>query len=82
MTKDRLVQISRPQGIYGKLILRLKEIEKTEKFTEWATVYEKLCRGFSLKKVEIRETLMMLRDFGFIEVSPKGIKLKFEVKDE
>ena len=82
MKKAEVIFIPRCNGLYGKLILRLKEIDIPNRFIEWANIYEKLCRGFSLKKQEIREILFLLNDLGFIYISPRGVKLNFEVKND
>jgi hypothetical protein len=81
MKKREIVNISRLRGLWGKFILRLIEINKKDSWIDWANVYEKQCRGFSLKKQDIRENLFVLRDLGLIELSPAGIKLNFEVQN-
>jgi hypothetical protein len=73
------ILINKPRGLYGKLLVRLTEINKQDRFIEWKIVYEKLGRGFSIKKEEVRETMCFLRDVGFCDVSCKGVRLNFEV---
>jgi len=80
MKKIEVINIPRPCGLWGRFILRLKEIDRPSQFILWADIYEKLCRGFSLRKQEIRECVLVLRDLGLIDISPRGIKLNFEVK--
>lgn len=82
MKKQLTLNKERLCGLYGKLILRLLEINKPDKYIEWSYIYEKLGRGFSIKKEEIREIILMLRDIGLCEISCKGTKLNFDVKDE
>jgi hypothetical protein len=77
----KAIILNKPRGLYGKLMLRLKEIEHNHKFIPWSNSYEKLCRNYSLNKQEIREIIFILRDFGLVDVSPLGIKLNFEVKN-
>jgi hypothetical protein len=71
--------INKPRGLYGKLLVRLTEINKQDRFIEWAIVYKKIGAGFSVKKEEIREIVFLLRDIGFCDISCKGIKLNFKV---
>lgn len=73
------ILINKPRGLYGKAILRLKEIDHPGRFIEWAKIYEKIGRNFSIKKQEIREVIVILRDLGMCDISPKGAKLNFEV---
>jgi hypothetical protein len=75
------------RGLYGKLLCRLFELnQKIKKFGSssiaWSYVYEKIGRNFSLKKPEIREALFVCRDFGYIDVSNKGIKLNYSIKND
>lgn len=81
MKKQLILNRLRLKGLYGKLILRLIEIDKPERFIEWKIVYEKLSRGFSIKKEEVRETVCFLRDMGFVDISCKGVRLNFGVQN-
>ena len=82
MKKQLQLNRLRLKGLYGKLILRLANIDKPERFIEWKIVYEKLGRGFSIKKEEVRETMCFLRDVGFVDISCKGVRLNFGVQNE
>lgn len=70
------------------LFVRLKELEnsikglKSKEFIGYSYVYEKLCRNFSVKKEELKEILEYLKNAGFIEVSPIGIKLNYKLEDD
>ena len=81
MIKKELINIQRCKGLYGKLILRLWEIDEPDRFIEWSHIYEKLGRGFSIRKQEIRELILVLRDLGLCDISPKGARLNYEVND-
>lgn len=82
MEKQIILKKERLRGLYGKLITRLLEINKQDKYIEWSNVYEKIGRGFSIKKEEIRELTFMLRDIGMCDISCKGIRINFKVKNE
>jgi hypothetical protein len=79
MKKQLLLNKQALKGLYGKLIFRLTEINKQDRFIEWAIVYKKIGAGFSVKKEEIRELVFFLRDLGFCDISCRGVKLKFKV---
>ena len=81
MKKVEVLYISQCNALYGSLAKRLIQINKQDQYILWADIYEKLCRGFSLKKQEIREALSLLHNFGFISISPRGVKLNFEVRE-
>jgi len=81
MKKQILLNIHQLRGLYGKLIFRLAEIDNPERFIEWKIVYEKLGRGFSIRKEEVRETICFLRDVGFVDISCKGVRLNFGVEN-
>lgn len=81
MRKQLVLNKERLRGLYGKLILRLLEVNRQGKYIEWSNIYEKIGRGFSIKKEEIREIMFMLQDIGICDISCKGIKLNFEVEN-
>jgi len=81
MKNQILLNKGRLTGLYGKLIIRLNEINKLGKYIEWGVVYEKIGRGFSIKKPEIRELIFFLRDIGYCDVSCKGIRLCWEIRE-
>jgi transcription initiation factor IIE alpha subunit len=66
-------------GLYGKLLIRIYEINKYGKSIDWSYFFEKLGRNFSIKKNEVREIIYLLRDIGFVDLSCKGVRLNFEV---
>ncbi|MEK6839878.1 MAG: hypothetical protein AABX72_02980 [Nanoarchaeota archaeon] len=76
------ILLNKHRGFYGLCLLRLKEIEESYNYIPISLVFQKLCRNYSASKQEIREILFLLRDFGLLDISPKGIKLNFEVKNE
>ena len=66
------------QGLYGKFVVRLNEVNKTckKEIIPFPKIFEKLCRAFSITKKECWEILFLLRDVGLIEIVPfHGIKL-------
>ncbi len=75
------IRLNKCRGLYGKTIIRLKEIEKSHNYIPISSVYEKLCRNYSITKQEVREILFLLRDFALLDISPRGVKLNFEVKE-
>jgi hypothetical protein len=76
------------QGLYSAFFKKIWEIQqlpcyRRKGFIPLSDVYKKLCISFSLKKAIVRETLLLLREFGFINIiSFNKIKLNFEVEDE
>lgn len=88
MKKQIIINKDRLCGLYGKLILRIDELNNQVKglgkddSIPYPYVYEKLSRNFSMKKIEIKELLFFLRDIGFLEVNRRGIKLNFIIKNE
>jgi len=80
MKKQIRLNRDRLKGLYGKLIFRLTEIDNPDRFIEWKIVYEKLGRGFSIRKEEVRETICFLRDVGFVDISCKGVKLLYSLE--
>lgn len=64
------------KGLYFLFLKRLCEIESKKEIIPFATIFEKLCRSFSIKKKDCMEILFMLEDVGFIEIYAKrGIKI-------
>ena len=84
MQKKKLVKISRLRGLDKYFVLRIYELEeevrgtKKDGYIEWAFVYSKLCRCFSLHKQEIREIIQQFRKRGFLKISPRGILITSE----
>lgn len=78
MNKQIRAYKSRVFGLYGLALIRLEECQKVkEEIISFPKVFEKLCRGFSIKKKEAWEILFILRDFELITIVPyHGIKLK------
>ena len=82
-----ILQINREEcrGLYGKLFLRINELERDLKgFKEggsipWREIYKKLGRNFAMSKLEIRETIILLSNIGFLKISPMGIKINFKL---
>jgi len=86
MSKTKKLKIIyNPKLLNGVLFRNLKQLERSIKgsskrgFIPHAYLYEKLCRNFSIKKVELRTILETLKDNDLIEISQVGIKLNFEV---
>ena len=77
------IQIYKPRGLYGKALVRLKELEQDikgipiEGVIPNADVREKLGRNFSIKKQEVKELIFFLRDVRAIDICKRGIKLNF-----
>ena len=80
---DKKIIPNKPRvGLYGKFYQRLVEIEDSigncskKNYIPFPKVFEKVCRGFSIKKSDAWEVLFLLRDVGLIEIIKfKGIKL-------
>ena len=69
---------SRPRGLYGILLQRLDELNKScpDEVIPFKVVFEKLCRNFSMDKKQCWEIILFLRDMGFIGLIPyHGIKI-------
>ena len=66
------------EGLYNIALRRIEECEKVKKeIISFPTIFEKLCRGFSIKKREAWEVLFILREFGFIRIVPfRGIVIE------
>jgi hypothetical protein len=66
----------KPKGLYGLFWERLAELDKDhEGLIKMPVLHTKLCRSFSLKKIECKEILLLLRDFGMLEFKKRGIRL-------
>lgn len=85
----QITLIANKGGLYNKLLSRLEEAANSIRgvsqrdYIPFPIVFEKICRGFSIKKAEAWNCLFMLREFGFIEVIKfRGIKLNYSVKNE
>lgn len=66
----------KPRGLYGKLWERVRDMKKDYGETiPYADVYKHICRTFCIKKPECKEMLLILRDFGSIEIKKRGIKI-------
>jgi hypothetical protein len=66
-------------GLYGIFFRRLKEMKESSnsEIISFPSVFEKLCRNFSITKEECWAILFTFRDFGLIEIIPyHGIKIK------
>lgn len=79
----KLVLTANKGGLYSKLLSRLEEAEKgnsKKDYIPFPVVFEKVCRGFSIKKNEAWECLFLLQELDFIEIIPyHGIKLKYKL---
>ena len=88
MNKQIIINKCRLSGLYGKLLLRIEEIDQQtkrayqNKSIPYSYFYAKMGRGFSIKKQEVRELLFFLRDVGYLEVNQKGVKLNFRIKND
>jgi hypothetical protein len=72
----------KPRGLYGLFYERLLEANSSIKnyskkdYIPFPVVFEKVCRGFSIKKFAAWEILFILRDVGLLEiVKSKGVKV-------
>lgn len=64
------------------LLCRLEAVADKEKFVTYATAYSKLCASFQLHKPRVKELLFLLHDLGLIELSRRGLTIKYEVGNE
>jgi uncharacterized membrane protein len=63
-------------GLYSLFLKRLCEIKTNKKIIPFPLVIHKICSNFSITKGECLEILLILKDFGFIEIhSGHGIKI-------
>lgn len=84
----RTILIANKAGLYIKLLSRIEEAASSVRgmsqkdYVPFPIIFEKLCRGFSIKKAEAWECLFLLREFGFIEIIKfRGVKLNFRIKN-
>jgi len=58
------------KGLYGLFFKRILEAKgkSRREIIPFPTLFEKLCRSFSIPKKECWEILFLLRDVGFIEI--------------
>ena len=78
------ILLNKEPFLHGKLLSRLLELRDRagldeDKFIPWAHVYQNICRLFTLKKEECRYILYSLKTRGLLTVSPRGIRLNYEV---
>lgn len=76
------VQI-KAEGLYGLFLRRINEVKREVKkeVIPFNSLYEKLCRNFSITKSECRELLYLVRDFGMIEIVPcHGVRINEYLK--
>lgn len=79
---SQTVQIFKPRLLYGKFLSRLTELQYRHEIIPYSSIYEKICRNFSITKSECKEILFLLNDLGIINLRRHGLILCFEVKDE
>lgn len=80
MVQTKQIRKERPFGLYGIAFQRIKELEKfahkESSIIRFPTVFERICKTFSIPKPAAWEVLFALRDFGFIEIVKfQGIKV-------
>ncbi len=71
-------QIDTSRGLYAIFLQRLEEVQRDTKkiIVPFADVYQKICRNFSITKVQCREVLYLLKEEKVIEiVFAHGIRL-------
>lgn len=67
-------------GLYTILLRKLKELNQIsqKEIIPFKTVFEKLCRNFSISKRECWDVLFTLNDVGIIKIVPyHGIKVNY-----
>jgi hypothetical protein len=72
------LQIDLSRGLYAIFMQRLEELSKSNNkiIIPFSDVYGKICRNFSITKIQCREVLFLLNDSGAIEIiSAHGIRL-------
>jgi hypothetical protein len=79
MKKEKPIKIGRCRGPTTKGLYWLKEIETNHNYIPWKKIFLKLCRNWSLSKQEVRQTIMIFYELEFLEISPKGVKLNYEI---
>ncbi len=77
MKKTQTLLKERGFGLYGLALKRIEECKgASSKIIPFPVLFEKICRGFSIKKREAWEILFILRDSGFLKiVATKGVLL-------
>ena len=67
----------KPFGLYSLAIERLKHLEESPSgIIRFPTIFESICRQFSINKKQCWELLFIFRDMGFIKIVPyQGIKI-------
>jgi len=80
MKQQIIANKERVFGLYSLALIRIEECEKVKaEIISFPKVFEKLCRGFSIKKKEAWELLYILRDFDQIKIVPyHGVIVKNE----
>lgn len=65
-------------GLYNLAHQRIKECENVKgKTISFPSIFQKLCRSFSISKKEAWELLRIMVEFDLIEIIPfKGVKIK------
>jgi hypothetical protein len=65
-------------GMYSLMLTRLSQLEKSgnSKIIRFPTIFENICRNFSITKQQCWELLFLLSEFGLIEIVPfQGVKI-------
>jgi hypothetical protein len=65
-------------GMYSLMLNRLSQLEKSgnSKIIRFPTLFENICRNFSISKQQCWELLFLLSEFGLIEIVPfQGVKI-------
>ena len=70
-------QQTRP-GLYQLFLRRLSEVPRSAGgIAKFPSVFAKLCRTFSVSKTQCWEILLLLREFGLVEIVPgHGVKIE------
>lgn len=87
MKKEIVINKPQCKGLYGSLIEKLSnlnsnpQIKRRGEYLNIRSIRAKICPGFSINKNQFMEILLMLKDLGFVEIAPNGIKVNFEVRE-
>jgi hypothetical protein len=68
-------------GMYSLMLNRLSQLEKSgnSKIIRFPTIFENICRNFSISKQHCWELLFLLSEFGLIEIVPfQGVRILCE----